>query len=612
MDGNQYIPLGTFEIAILAEPQLLGLEAKIDSLCEGYMSDANKSEYIKWLENPDNWKSLGVGQGRHNALVILGTSYYYRYSNGWHDLTDDDRKQKLWEMNLLLKDPKPESEFNLIWKWIVETHRKKRDQEHEKLDNELRNKKTDKEEKYIALIEEATESILEKHKFATIEESDSIYHYSNGVYSSGGEVMVKTLLENLYGYDLNISKRAEIREHIKNKTYKKLSEFDSDINVINMANGLYNISTNEISPHSPNYFSMNQKPIPYDPNAPVPVQFLKFIKQIVYPSDVRTLIELMAYTFYRDNPFEIITTLNGSGSNGKSVLFGLLTALHGAANVSNVSLKTMVERPYGLYGLVGKDVNLDAELSSNVIYDTAILKKITGRQRTRVEEKNQPAFDTSIHAKLWLSANKIPQTVDETNAYFRRNVIIACPHTFEERDYTPSYSDCEKCKLDALDRQKEDMEQGIFKLDPDLIKKLTTPEELSGIFNLLMFALRRILKEGRIFLTEKTIQDRREKYEMAVNPIKAFLDTAVEEESLASDMITKAALHEAFKYFCNKHKLAVMSMIQFGKTIKEKFQEDRETTGKRRTVWTGIKLKDEYLKVVMNFNGRQIKLEDLV
>jgi hypothetical protein len=110
------------------------------------------------------------------------------------------------------------------------------------------------------------------------------------------------------------------------------------------------------------------------------------------------------------------------------------------------------------------------------------------------------------------------------------------------------------------------------------------------------------------------LKDHREKYEMAVNPVNAFLDTAVEEGTVDSDMMTKAAFHEAFKYFCNKYKLAVMSMIQFGKAIKEtkKFQEDRETTGKRRTVWTGIRLTEEYLKVITNFNGKQIKLEDLV
>ena len=470
---------------------------------------------------------------------------------------------------------------------------------------------TDDNTKKTNPIEDATEAILQDNNFVTLEESDTIYHYNSGVYTPNGEVIIRKILESMYGYDLNISKRSEIREHIRNKTYHKISEFDSDINIINMTNGLYDIQKDELNSHSPDHLSMNQKPIIYDPNMPAPECFIKFIKHIVYPTDVWTLIELMAYTFYRDNPFEIITTLNGNGSNGKSVLFGLLTALHGAANVSSVSLKTMIERPYGLFDLVGKDVNLDAELS-NTIYDTAILKKITGRQRTRVEQKNQKAFDTSLHTKLWLSANKIPQTGDETNAYYRRNVLIGCPNTFEERDYTPSYPDCERCKLEALDRQKEDMTQGIFKLDPDLDKKLTTPEELSGIFNLLMFALRRILKEKRIFLTEKTIESRRQKYDMAVNPVKAFLDIAIDEESTESHMITKAALHEAYKYFCNKHKLAIMSINPFCKIVKETLLEFRETTGKRRTVWMGVKLTEEYLKVVEEFNGRQTRLEDLI
>ena len=137
-EGKQYTPLGTNEIAILTERDLLAMEAKIDTIAvgEGYMSDSNKSEYIAWLEDHNNWKSIGVGEGRHNALVILGCSYYYKYANGWRDMTDDQRKQKLWEMNLLFTVPKEEEEFDLIWKWIVDKHRKTRDQKHEKLNDD--------------------------------------------------------------------------------------------------------------------------------------------------------------------------------------------------------------------------------------------------------------------------------------------------------------------------------------------------------------------------------------------------------------------------------------------------------------------------------------------
>jgi Bifunctional DNA primase/polymerase, N-terminal len=41
-DGNPYTPLDTAEIVILNENQFLQIESKIDSLCDGYMSDEDK------------------------------------------------------------------------------------------------------------------------------------------------------------------------------------------------------------------------------------------------------------------------------------------------------------------------------------------------------------------------------------------------------------------------------------------------------------------------------------------------------------------------------------------------------------------------------------------
>jgi hypothetical protein len=132
-EGNPYTALDTDEIAIINENKLLQLESKIDSLFDGYMSNNDKQKYILWLENPENYTKLGIGQGRHSGLVTLGTSYYYRYNGEWKDYTDEQRKAKLWEWNTKLAVPKPEKEFDNIWKWIVEKHRRTRDEQHEKL-----------------------------------------------------------------------------------------------------------------------------------------------------------------------------------------------------------------------------------------------------------------------------------------------------------------------------------------------------------------------------------------------------------------------------------------------------------------------------------------------
>ena len=138
-EGNRYAALETSEIVILGEEKVLELESKIETLCEGYMSDSNKQAYTKWLEDPANYSKLGVGQGRHNGLVHLGTAYFYRYHGEWRGLADEQRRAKLWKWNTKLAVPKPEAEFDSIWKWIVEKHRRTRDELHEKFEEQLRN-----------------------------------------------------------------------------------------------------------------------------------------------------------------------------------------------------------------------------------------------------------------------------------------------------------------------------------------------------------------------------------------------------------------------------------------------------------------------------------------
>lgn len=55
-----------------------------------------------------------------------------------------------------------------------------------------------------------------------------------------------------------------IKGHIMRQTYIKKHEFDNDLNIINLKDGLYNILTKESKPHSPLYHSIKQKPFPYN------------------------------------------------------------------------------------------------------------------------------------------------------------------------------------------------------------------------------------------------------------------------------------------------------------------------------------------------------------
>ena len=115
-----------------------------------------------------------------------------------------------------------------------------------------------------------------------------------------------------------------------------------------------------------------------------------------------------------------------------------------------------------------------------------------------------------------------------------------------------------------------------------------------GIFNVLMIALRNVLKNNGVFVKERTIEQRRERYMVAINPIQAFIKDAVAEDSVVSDVVPKEILYQAYRHFCNEHKLAIQSKETLGKSLKSEFQEGRESCGERRTIWKGVKLIEKY------------------
>jgi P4 family phage/plasmid primase-like protien len=563
-DGNTYTAFDTEQIAIIDNVGQMRIENRIAAVIPSYLSEAQTNEYIKYLELDNT--ILHEGE-RHNAILAIANSYFFRYNGNWSDLTDEQRFDKLVEYDRkhcvpsLYETPSRREEFKRIWVDVCQKFGSKRQQERQSREN---NKEG------VSIVKEASKNIMEKYRFVTIEESKEIRVFDNGVYIPGGEILIEKEAERLYNYDLKLKDLTEIKGHIMRQTYHKLEEFDSNLYIKNMKNGLYNFKTKECTDHTPDYLSLIQTPIIYNPDAKSK-EFGIFLKQVLYPSEIRTAVEMIAYTFYNSNPYEIINILLGYGSNGKGVFTGLITALHGSKSISNVPLKQLTDNPFAVSDLENKAANIDSELSSGVILDPSMLKRLTGRQAVRIERKNARAYDTLLHAKLFLSANKIPQTADESDGYYRRNVMITFPNKFEG-------------KAD----------------DPDKLDKLTTEEELSGIFNVLMIALRRIIfgatdkaKTKGVFVNSRTIQQRREKYERATNPIKAFMSEAISPESTLDDKIYKDSLYQAYIRYCNELTLPFVSKENFGKVIKKDpyhIQDGRDTKEPRERFWKSIKL----------------------
>jgi putative DNA primase/helicase len=449
--------------------------------------------------------------------------------------------------------------------------------------------KTEKQQ----LIEEGTQLVLSKYRFLTIEESKDILYYDDekGVYVYGGEILIEKELEETFGFKLRTSDITEIKNHIMRQTYTKRESFDSNLDIVNFTNGLYNIRTDKFVSHTPEYYSLNQKPFPYNPKAR-PKYFIKFLKEVLWTEDITTAIDIIAYTFLRYNTHELYFILIGNGANGKSVYTGLVTNLHGLKNVSNVSLTSLVTNRFALADLENKDVNIVTELSSATIKDMSILKKLTGKQPIRIERKGKDAYEVILHAKQIFNANQMPNNPDNSDARHRREIPLSFPFQFEGA-----------------------------KDDPDLLKKLSTEEELSGIFNIIAHVLRnRIIKTQRVHINQKTIKERREKAEMTYDPIKSFKDKVIAKDSVDSDYEIKDDLYRAYRRFCKFYKLPVQQKETLGSILNKKpygWKDGRKMTdGIRKTIWKGIRLKqrwksdDIFLQQTLDGSGASFVKDD--
>jgi hypothetical protein len=115
-DGNPYIAFGTEEIVILDGLGQTRIENRIAAVISDYQSEDQTNEYIKTLEL--DGAILHEGE-RHNTILVMANSYFFRYSGEWSNLTDDQRFDKLIEYDKKHCSPSlfdtSETELREIW-----------------------------------------------------------------------------------------------------------------------------------------------------------------------------------------------------------------------------------------------------------------------------------------------------------------------------------------------------------------------------------------------------------------------------------------------------------------------------------------------------------------
>ncbi len=295
--------------------------------------------------------------------------------------------------------------------------------------------------------------LLEKEPMVVV--GDCIYLYENGVYQMDVKgTKLKNKIQNLIYEEFQNARTINrifdliVMQSCLRKRYSDMNQYPDTW--INFQNGMLNVETMELLPHSPTYFSMNQ--IPHDwkeiKNQPYPTSE-HFLNTSFHAEDIATVFEYLGLCMTHSTKYQIFLLLKGEGANGKSVLISLFHAVIGEQNISNLSMDKLTQRFFSSQ-LCFKLCNTCADISKITIEDDAELKTIIGGDVIQAEFKGKDSFSFRPYAKMLFSANRFPYVDDKSDGFKRRLRVI-------EMNQKPLQKD-----VDLMEKMRQELEYWVY------------------------------------------------------------------------------------------------------------------------------------------------------
>jgi putative DNA primase/helicase len=278
--------------------------------------------------------------------------------------------------------------------------------------------------------------------------------------------------------------------------------------VVACTNGLLHVGTRKLHPLTPLYFNRVAVPFDWDPAAPIPARWLKFLNQL-WPDDpdsIAALQQFFGYVLSGRTDLHKILLIIGPTRAGKGVIARVLTALLGKGNVAGPTLASLGTN-FGLAPLLGKPLAVvsDARLGGQNVHQVVErLLSISGEDILTVDRKYRDPWTGKLPSRFFILSNELPRFGDTSGAIAHRFIVLPLANSW------------------------------LGKEDPKLTGRLL--EELAGILAWSLDGLDQLTKPSSSSDSILALQD-------LVSPVAAFVrdhcTTGAELEVLVSELYSK-------------------------------------------------------------------------
>lgn len=259
--------------------------------------------------------------------------------------------------------------------------------------------------------------------------------------------------------------------------------------LISLENGILHIPTRTLIDHSPEFWSHNTLPYPYDPKAEIPNRWEKFLAEL-WPDDsesISTLQEIFGYLLTVDTTQQKMMLLVGPKRSGKGTIARVLTGLLGAHNVAAPTLAGLATN-FGVSPLIDRPLAITSDARLGTRADTAIvverLLSISGEDSITIDRKYRDPWTGRLPTRFLILSNELPRLSDSSGALASRFVILTLTLSFYGREdstltdtFLEGATGILNWALDGLDRLRD---RGYFVQPASSAEALTQLEDLAS------------------------------------------------------------------------------------------------------------------------------------
>lgn len=383
--------------------------------------------------------------------------------------------------------------------------------------------------------------VASRYPYLKKNEVGIVFNYVDGVYKMLTDQDLSNIILNMLYEDMLWGYRT--KRNVSDKVACLLSIIPDLVltadkgDFFNVKNGLLQLSTAELKPHTPDFVSLVQSPVAYDPDATCPTWQTSLESWMTGPESEekkKVLQQFAGYLLTSSMVHAKALFLVGDGGNGKSTFADTLSMVIGEQGTSRIDLEDLYST-FGLKGLIGKRLNIVEEVGGNY-YQAHKLKKLISGESLTINMKFKDQFKFSPEAKFIFAVNTMPRVDDSSTATERRIVVVQFNNNFRD--------------------------------NPNIDLRFAgglLAQELSGILNWMLVGYRSLVKERAFTVTKEqliTLSEYREENSSVDGFIAGALVFAPEA------METGSKLYGEYKDFCMKDGRKYKSMIGFTKELK--------------------------------------------